>query len=53
MYASAFIEGTGGQNSSQLIESLWAALKPERSEPLVSFYLSAMNHFSNWHSKWR
>lgn len=53
MYAAAFIQGTGGRTSSQLIESLWAALLPERAEPLVTFYLSAIKRFSMWHFKYR
>lgn len=53
MYAAAFIKGTGGRTSSQLIESLWAALLPERSEPLLSFYLNALKRFGKWHFKFK
>lgn len=53
MYATAFIQGTGGRTSSQLIESLWAVLLPSRSEPLLTFYLSALKIFVKWHHKYR
>ena len=47
-YARCFTSTTTGRATSQLIESLWAALKPERAEPITSFYLSVLRQFSKW-----
>ena len=45
-YARAFTESSSGHSSSQLIESLWAAIVFERAHPLTSLYLSVIQKFS-------
>jgi len=52
-YARAFTESSSGRSSSQLIESLWAAIVFERAHPLTSLYLGVIQKFSQWVEKHR
>lgn len=52
-YARCYTNQTTGRTTSQLIESLWSALRPERLQPLTSMYLSVLRKFSKWSQKHR
>jgi hypothetical protein len=52
-YAKCFTNSTTGRTTSQLIESLWSALVPERRLPLTSMYLRVLKKFSKWTQKHR
>ena len=45
-YARCYTEAASGRTTSQLIESLWAALQPERAQPITSFYIAVLKRFS-------
>ena len=52
-YAKCFSEPISGRSSSQLIESLWAAIMRERVMPLASLYLGILRKFGFWVEKHR
>lgn len=52
-YARAFADSSSGRSSSQLIESLWAAIVFERAHPLTSLYLGVIQKLGQWVEKHR
>ena len=49
----AFADSSSGCSSSQLIESLWAAIVFERAHPLTSLYLGVIQKLGQWVDKHR